>query len=446
MFNKLHNPDIGTKSFRCASPRYILNPSYVSLLSVFNKYYIFNQLYFYRQSAFSVFDTRLKKRFNQYCRLVNDDNVNSCFILDEDTGETYPLFIPVKCGHCASCRRGKMDDIVGRMYYESQMYDCAPYFFTLTYDNDHLPKEGVNVRDIQLFMKRLRKNLDTVGYTRKIRYFIVSEYGPKTLRPHYHGIIWNYVPDNLPQLLDLRSFMEKAWKNGEVRRPRYIDMSQGKRTFKYSSGYLSKGSVVPEGFNNVFRLSSRGNGGIGAPFYDKIRREFNRSLDPKFMYVDKFTGTVKRLSVCQYALNRLLPSYSRSVSSKLRTAVTKFCVSYRLLEDFGLSMELEMLYGTFVNRLKQRFSKYLDLPFRCSTRLVNVSRGTLFSYLDDCQRIIEPFFKKTINFDRAVELDKKRKLYLSRMSSYADALNYDRVDYEYKSRNVLNRLTSNCVL
>lgn len=40
-------------------------------------------------------------------------------------------------------------------------------------------------RDIQLFLKRLRKNLSK--YTdEKIRYYAVSEYGPKTFRAHYH--------------------------------------------------------------------------------------------------------------------------------------------------------------------------------------------------------------------------------------------------------------------
>ncbi len=56
-------------------------------------------------------------------------------------------------------------------------------FVTLTYDNEHLPKEGnLDPGDTQLWLKRLRKSL-APG---KIRYFLVGEYGDKNRRPHYH--------------------------------------------------------------------------------------------------------------------------------------------------------------------------------------------------------------------------------------------------------------------
>ncbi len=49
-------------------------------------------------------------------------------------------------------------------------------------------------RDIQLFFKRLRKRIHEIekntGESMPIRYFIASEYGPRTLRPHYHGILF----------------------------------------------------------------------------------------------------------------------------------------------------------------------------------------------------------------------------------------------------------------
>lgn len=44
-------------------------------------------------------------------------------------------------------------------------------------------------RDAQLFLKRVRKNLSKYS-DEKIRYYIVSEYGPKTFRAHYHVLFF----------------------------------------------------------------------------------------------------------------------------------------------------------------------------------------------------------------------------------------------------------------
>lgn len=73
-------------------------------------------------------------------------------------------------------------------------------FVTLTYTDEHLPYDvpdivdtldpmpTLKVRDVQLFLKKLRKSLTD----RKIRYFAVGEYGDQTQRPHYHLALFNY--------------------------------------------------------------------------------------------------------------------------------------------------------------------------------------------------------------------------------------------------------------
>jgi len=61
-------------------------------------------------------------------------------------------------------------------------------FITLTYNDDHLPDDlSLNVREFQLFMKRLRKE-----YGAGIRYFHCGEYGEQFARPHYHACIFNH--------------------------------------------------------------------------------------------------------------------------------------------------------------------------------------------------------------------------------------------------------------
>ena len=97
-----------------------------------------------------------------------------------------PITIP--CGKCIGCRLAHSRSWAVRCVHESTLHEhnC---FLTLTFDDDHLPSDhSVHVRDVQLFLKRLRKSL---GDT-KVRFFACGEYGAKNDRPHYHLIIFGY--------------------------------------------------------------------------------------------------------------------------------------------------------------------------------------------------------------------------------------------------------------
>lgn len=66
------------------------------------------------------------------------------------------------------------------------MSKCST-FLTLTYDDEYLPPGGtLVVRDLQLFMKRLRKRKGE-----GIRFYASGEYGDGNLRPHYHLLLFN---------------------------------------------------------------------------------------------------------------------------------------------------------------------------------------------------------------------------------------------------------------
>lgn len=76
-------------------------------------------------------------------------------------------------------------------------------FITLTYDDEHLPDSySVDVRTWQLFAKKVRKHLKF----KKIRFFMCGEYGDKTLRPHYHALIFGHDwPDRVHYSTDGRT-------------------------------------------------------------------------------------------------------------------------------------------------------------------------------------------------------------------------------------------------
>lgn len=89
------------------------------------------------------------------------------------------------CGHCMSCRLNLMRNWVLRITHELPYHNHLLMRVDLTYDPEHLPADrGLSKRDLQLFLKRFRKQSGL-----KFKYFAAGEYGPKTFRPHYHLIL-----------------------------------------------------------------------------------------------------------------------------------------------------------------------------------------------------------------------------------------------------------------
>lgn len=104
--------------------------------------------------------------------------------------------ILLPCGKCYSCGIDYSRMWASRILLEAQAHLCS-CFITLTYSDTFCP-DKLSKRDIQLFIKRLRKEVGS------IRYFLCGEYGEKSSidsltghgRPHYHAIIFGYdFPD-----------------------------------------------------------------------------------------------------------------------------------------------------------------------------------------------------------------------------------------------------------
>lgn len=102
--------------------------------------------------------------------------------------------ITVPCGRCAFCMATRRSDWTTRLSYEAKKH-LHQYFITLTYAEPHLlwksGKSQLVKRHLQLYLKKIRK----AGY--KVRYYAVGEYGSQTYRPHYHILLFGYVPENV---------------------------------------------------------------------------------------------------------------------------------------------------------------------------------------------------------------------------------------------------------
>lgn len=167
--------------------------------------------------------------------------------------------IPVPCGKCPECLKRRVSGWSFRLMQEDKYCDSA-YFLTLTYDTAtvHITENGfmgLHYRDVQLFIKKLRKahdvEKDNLEKRRTIKYYAVGEYGGRTLRPHYHLIIFNtqldlmYSSEDI-KLLELSEFDGQVnvkcfqWEHGHVTVGQVNGASVG-----YTLKYMCKPSRIP---------------------------------------------------------------------------------------------------------------------------------------------------------------------------------------------------------
>lgn len=103
----------------------------------------------------------------------------------------------MRCGNCIGCRLTKARHWAVRCAHEAQLHQ-ENSFITLTYETEHLPENAsLDVRDWQLFLKRLRTEL-WEKEQKKIRFYMCGEYGKSETevnnigRPHFHAIIFGH--------------------------------------------------------------------------------------------------------------------------------------------------------------------------------------------------------------------------------------------------------------
>lgn len=134
--------------------------------------------------------------------------------------------ILVPCGQCIGCKLQRSNEWAVRIMHEASTHDenCVAL---LTYDDEHLhftdtKLPTLNKRDVQLFIKRLRKVCDTHG--KKIRYYAAGEYGDNFGRPHYHIAIMGcdfrgsdpIRRSDAGNDIYLSTVLSDLWGNGEV--------------------------------------------------------------------------------------------------------------------------------------------------------------------------------------------------------------------------------------
>lgn len=170
----------------------------------------------------------------------------------------------VPCGKCESCNAARAMQWSVRCWCEMQDHDRVS-FITLTYDDEHLPKDGKLVKkDLQDFFKRLRKK-------HNVRYFACGEYGDTYRRPHYHAIIFglDFLGDAIP-IGDghfINDHLSNIWGRG-----RTTVAPASFSTICYTVGYVAKKIGDPDSFQ---LMSSRP--GLGANYISRFEDDLRRT-------------------------------------------------------------------------------------------------------------------------------------------------------------------------
>lgn len=163
--------------------------------------------------------------------------------------------------------RNRQNEWVFRLNEEMRVSPYS-YFFTLTYRDDalsfacYVPERlefpCLSHDDIKKFMKRLRKNTKV-----RFKYHLVGEYGPNTLRPHYHGLIFAQSPLTQEQVMS-------AWQKSDLVRD-VFEMVYDRSALGYVTKYLCKIPFLPDYIRNserMYRPFSQCSNGLGLTYLE----------------------------------------------------------------------------------------------------------------------------------------------------------------------------------
>lgn len=205
---------------KCLKPRRILNPyTCESLIVECGSCPSCLQ----RKASLSAMKCKLESLSHKYCMFITltYNNISlprmmvKCANMQEDDcGEIYddgshPVLV----------------DITSRLKTQGTVLGTCSNWYHVNYNlpsKVNLPKgilPHLSKYDLQLFFKRLRRNLEKY-YERKfntkapqIRYYACGEYGPVHFRPHYHVMLW-FSEDEIYKVI--RQILHKSWSFGRI--------------------------------------------------------------------------------------------------------------------------------------------------------------------------------------------------------------------------------------
>lgn len=244
-------------------------------------------------------------------------------------------------------------------------------------DNNAFPQfkgllKYVNYRDYQLFAKRFRKYLFTkIGSYEKISSYVVSEYSPRTFRPHFH-ILFFFDSDEVAK--NIRQAVYQSWKLGRVDTQLARDSAGS-----YVSGYLNSVVSLPSIFTDVSFTKNKSR-------FSKLfgYESFRQTVKTPEQAVERLSERIRFIrngKPCEFSppvsyISRLLPRfvpYSGNFSVETRT----------VLRSIRGVLQLFRRNEPFKKETPTNLSEFIH----CYTVTLYEKNGYSYAILPECLRV-----------------------------------------------------------
>lgn len=257
---------------------------------------------------------------------------------------TQPMYFYVPCGKCYECMKAKRNEWYVRSYYEWKTSACA-FFYTLTFNNENLPKylgkSCFDKRLIQLFIKRLRARLSQ--YNIKLRYIVTSEFGETYARPHHHALFFLNKKVNVYYFYKI---IQESWQYGFVKSGDDSGLITSYRGIQYVVKYVTKDythtddffeSLAPVVYSRYNRL------------FDFIRHRWNLAptwslyldIEQKRFYLRSYSGEKIENSLYEEFLRKFINKVRSSLNARMpfHLQSSKLGYDYALKEKSRLMLD-----------------------------------------------------------------------------------------------------------
>lgn len=249
---------------------------------------------------------------------------------------------PVPCSKCPNCMKRRTSGWSFRLMKEGEKH-LLSFFVTLTYDTDHVPISpkgfmSLDKTHIQDFMKAVRHYSNRIEKSKnEIKYYACGEYGTKTMRPHYHLIMFGAT----------QQAISHAWKKGSV----FFGSVNG-ASIGYTLKYMTKPKKIPMHQNDDReKESSLMSKKMGSNYLTPEMIKWHiKNLDENF-YVPLPDG--KKAPMPRYYKNKI---YNSEQAGHLKGVMEKISIQKETDERKKYPTEEEYNYHT-MQQVKQAFDK-----------------------------------------------------------------------------------------
>lgn len=279
-----------------------------------------------------------------------------------------------------------------------------------------------NVRDYQLFQKRLRKYLFTKTQKyEKIHSYYISEYSPKTFRPHFHLLLFFDSPQ-IAQNISQGVF--KSWRLGR------IDCQfAGKSASSYVSNYLNSTVSLPPLYTKTSQVRPKAR--FSKHFAHEIFLQKGKSFEETLNFGINGTYYVSNGKPLLYTPRRshLLRLFPRLVpygssfldeSRELYTSVSEIFRRFRIGEPFETETptNVSKYIFAYVSACYADGYKYENLP-ECYRIFLHYTRLTRDGFLlyDAVKGKILRMLYKVKAYDKCEFPDSKKLRYIEEFYS-----------------------------